>query len=310
MNERPRVVRGLVGGAGHPGSEGRSHDNCTDLRRGRSASRREAGEETTQPVERGNRQKLECATPDPKRAAASWAGAQVSLERAPLVSIERPRHEALHRDTIEPVAEDELLRKSVSRHEERLLDLRRGETELGCRLVDAEPVQLTQHIDAALPLGQRRQRGHQFARALDRLPTARRAFRQLGGRQLTPPHDEVDRTVVRDPEEPRLDAVGHAPVAQCAIRLQESRLRDVVTGRCVAEQVRAVGGQTVHIPPVQLVERSCLAGGEAVAELFVREASQQQRAHVSSTGEAGPADWPGRRHLLRRCASVTDQGRP
>ena len=234
----------------------------------------------------------------------------MSLERAPLVSIERPRHEALNRDTIEPVAEDELLRKPVSRHEERLLDLRGRQTELGRRLVDAEPVELAQHIDAALPLGQRCQRGHQFARALDRLPTARRAFRQLGGRQLTPPHDEVDRTVVRDPEEPRLDAVGHAPVAQRAIRLQESRLRDVVTGRRVAEQVRAVGGQTVHVTPVQLVERSRLARGEAVAELFVREASQQQRAHVSSTGEARLADWPGRRRLLRRCASVTDQGRP
>ena len=51
IDEGSRVVGGLVGGAGHPGGEGRSHDDCTDLRRGRSTTRREAGEETAQPVE-------------------------------------------------------------------------------------------------------------------------------------------------------------------------------------------------------------------------------------------------------------------
>ena len=167
-----------------------------------------------------------------------------------------------------------------------LLDLRRRKPELGGGLRDSQPVELPQHVDAPLPLRQRRSAATSSPERSTGAPPAVEPFRQLGGRQLAPPHDEVDRAVVRDPEEPRLDAIRHAAVAERPVGLEQRRLRDVVTRRCVAQQVRAVGRETVHVPPVQLVERRRLARGEPAAELFVRQASEQERAHVSSTARA------------------------
>ena len=80
------------------------------------------------------------------------------LQRAPLRGIQRACCEPLHGDAVQPVAENELFGQPVARREQRLLDLCGGEPELGGRLVDPKPMHLAQHIDAALPVGQRGER--------------------------------------------------------------------------------------------------------------------------------------------------------
>ena len=80
------------------------------------------------------------------------------LERAPLTDVERLQAEAAHRDAVEPAAEGQLLAEPVARREERLLDLRRAEPELGGGLVDPQPVQLPQHEDMPLALAAAPQR--------------------------------------------------------------------------------------------------------------------------------------------------------
>ncbi len=65
----------------------------------------------------------------------------MGLERATLVAVERPGGEPADGDTAQPIAEHEVLGEPVARGEQRLLDLRGCEAELGRGLVDAEPVQ-------------------------------------------------------------------------------------------------------------------------------------------------------------------------
>ena len=63
----------------------------------------------------------------------------------------------------------------------------------------------------------------------------------------------------------------------------------------------------MHVAPVQLVERSRLAGSEAAAELFVREAMEQEPARVLSTGAASPriGSWSPTAMLSAATAVVT-----
>ena len=159
------------------------------------------------------------------------------LERTPFVTVERTCREPLHRHAVEPVPEHEQLGEPVARGEQCLLDLRRRQPELAARLGDAHAVQLAQHVHLPLPLGQRGERRHERAR--HRLRLARGELGHLVGRKLAPPHDEVDRRVVRDAVEPGAHLVRHAAFAQRAVGLEERRLRDVVAGRRVGEPYAA-----------------------------------------------------------------------
>ena len=185
--------------------------------------------EAAQPVERPAGEHAERPAPRAERAAAGRTRAQMRLQSAALVEIERAAGEPLDGDAIEPVAEHELLCKPVAGRKQRLLDLRGRETELARRLVDPQAVHLAQRVHAPLPVGQRCKRGDE--RPGHGLAPAGGPLRQLGRRDLAPADHEVDRRVVRDPVEPRLDAIGHLAVAQRAVGLEQRGLRDVLTGR-------------------------------------------------------------------------------
>lgn len=84
---------------------------------------------------------------------------------AALVGGEWARGEPANGDAVESVAEDEVLGESVTCREERLFDLWTCETELGCRLVDPQAMQLPQHVDLALTVGQGGECSHERAGA-------------------------------------------------------------------------------------------------------------------------------------------------
>ncbi len=285
------------------GNRGR-RDHGADLGGG---GRGAADEQAPQPFERRGRKPAERAAAQADSLPARRARAQVGLQRAALVKVERALGQSLNGGAIEPLAEDEQLGEPVARREQRLLDLRRGEIELLRRLRDAHAVELAEDVDAALALGQRRERRHESTG--ERLGVARRELGHLVRGELAPPHDEVDRRVVRDAEEPGPHLLGNTAVAQRSIRLEERRLRDVVACRRIAEEVRAVGRQSVHVPPVELVERSRLAGGEAAAEALVREPLEEQRAHVFGTAGGRPPDCPSRRRRRHRPRPVGRRSR-
>ncbi len=79
----------------------------------------------------------------------------MGLQRPSLVGSKRAGGKAANGHAIEAVAEDEVLGEPVAGCEQRLFDLRSGEAELGCGLIDAQAVELPQDVDASLPLGQR-----------------------------------------------------------------------------------------------------------------------------------------------------------
>jgi hypothetical protein len=237
-------VRGLDRD-GHPGRERRGRDHRSDLRRERRTT---AGDpaDPAEPVDRRERQAPEAGHAGPDRAPALRARPQVRLQRAPLVEVERAGCQPLHGDAVEPVAEDEVLGHAIARREEGLLDLRHCHPELRGGLVDAKAVQLAEDVDASLPLrqcGQRGDEGAGFRRAVRGRPIG-----ELGRRQLAPSRDDVDRRVVSDAEEPGPEPLRELPGSQGPVCLQERRLRDVVPGCGVAEQVRPVGGEARRLP--------------------------------------------------------------
>ena len=230
-----------------------------------------------------------------ERGAARRTGAQVRLQRAALVAVERASREALHGDAVEPVAEDEMLGKPVARREERLLDLGRREPELGRRLVDPQPVQLAQDVDAPLPVGQRRERRDERAGAR-RARTARRAAR------AAPP--TAARAAVRRGRSQRCARSGRATacirsgtpaVPQRAVRLEQRRLRDVVAGaprrRAGARRRRPAGARSGGTARRTQPPRPRRGGCRAVRP---RAAEEQTGSRPALRGATTPADWPSR----------------
>jgi len=156
-----------------------------------------------------------------------------------------------------------MLGQTVSRSEERLLDLLGGERERVSDLAHAETLNLTQQVGAPLAFWQGAKGGDErSSRGRDLLRILRSVVLVRELDVLAPPAQDLDGSVLSDPVEPGPDVQRLAPAAQGLVRIEERDLGDVFAGRLIAEQARRVGSQRAGVPPVELVERCRVSGAE------------------------------------------------
>jgi hypothetical protein len=166
----------------------------------------------------------------------------VALDRATLRARQSSLGQAAHGRAVETLAEFEVLGQSVARGEHRLLDLFGPEAELRADLTDAKSLQLAQHVNGALSLGQCAQRGDE----VDALRVC--VERVFGSASVTIQQwddvaaslDHFERGVAGDPVHPGAEVIRRAASTEGLIRVQQRRLRDILACRRVGEHPSGV----------------------------------------------------------------------